>query len=303
MSFHIYYNDRKYTRLKIFFSPEFTGAFFYKILELIEFPLSEREDVLFRFAITELVTNAIRASKEQGVEMNVRIEFSIFNTVLRVVVKDHALGFDKSILPFKIDEVITDPQVFSEKFIKYRQKHGDKRFGMGLLSAKMVMNELSIDFFDQNGEGAEWKGRGSVLGTVIRAAKKIDLREAAQRQDVERLRKSERFSLFVKIKINDNKDAYLVDLSLDGAKLLMFFKNGIKENDEITLTIKALDSNQTLPTIRTSVKWISETHAIIQIGVKYIIDNDFPLKDLMNYIAQRNKNPFKLQEMVYIEGS
>jgi anti-sigma regulatory factor (Ser/Thr protein kinase) len=303
MSFHIYYNDRKYTRLKILFSPEFTGAFFYKILELIEFPLSEKEDVLFRFAITELVTNAIRASKENGVEINVRIEFSVFNDDLRVVVKDHAMGFDKEILPFKINEAIGNPQVFSEKFIKYREKHSDKRFAMGLLSAKMVMDEFSIDFFDQNGEGAEWKGRSSVLGTIIRATKKIDVTEAVQRQNVARLRKSERFSLFVKIKINGDQDAYLIDLSMDGAKLLMFFKNGIKEDDVITLSIKGLESNQNLPVIRASVKWISEIHAIVQVGVKYIIDSDFPLKDLMNYIAQRNKNPLKLQEMVYIEGS
>jgi len=303
MSYHIYYNDRKYTRLKILFSPEFTGAFFYKILELIEFPLSEKEDVLFRFTITELVTNAIRASKENNVEMNVRIEFSIFNTILRVVVQDYGLGFDKSVLPFKIDEAISNPQVFSEKFMKYREKHSNQRFGMGLLSAKMVMDELSIDFFDKNDEGIEWQGKGSVLGTIIRATKKIDLEEVTQRQDVDRLRKSERFSLFVKIKINDTKDAYLVDLSLDGAQLLIFFNDGIKEDDEIILSIKGLDSNQTLPQIRASVKWISENHAIIQIGVKYIIDNDFPLKDLMNYIAQRSKNPSKLQEMVYIEGS
>ncbi|MBN1799056.1 MAG: ATP-binding protein [Spirochaetales bacterium] len=303
MSYHIYYNDREYTRLKILFSPEFTGAFFYKILELIEFPLSEKEDVLFRFAITELVTNAIRASKENKVEINVRIEFSIFNAELRVVVKDYGLGFDKSMLPFKINEVISDPQVFSEKFIKYREKHGNQRFGMGLLSAKMVMDEFSIDFFDKNGEGVEWKGEGSVMGTIIRGTKKIDLAEVAQRQDVARLRKSERFSLFVKIKVNDSKDAYLVDLSLDGAQILMFFNDGIEKDDEITLSIKGLDTHQKLPTIRASVQWMSEVHAIIQIGVKYIIDNDFPLKDLMNYIAQRNKNPFKISEMVYIEGS
>jgi anti-sigma regulatory factor (Ser/Thr protein kinase) len=303
MSYHIYYNDREYTRLKILFSPEFTGAFFYKILELIEFPLSEKEDVLFRFAITELVTNAIRASKENKVEINVRIEFSIFNKELRVVVKDYGLGFDKSMLPFKINEVISDPQVFSEKFIKYREKHSNQRFGMGLLSAKMVMEEFSIDFFDKNGEGVEWKGEGSVMGTIIRGTKNIDLAEVAQRQDVARLRKSERFSLFVKIKVNDSRDAYLVDLSLDGAQILMFFNDGINKDDEITLSIKGLDTHQKLPTIRASVQWMSEAHAIIQIGVKYIIDNDFPLKDLMNYIAQRNKNPFKISEMVYIEGS
>jgi anti-sigma regulatory factor (Ser/Thr protein kinase) len=299
----IYYDDRGYTRLKILFSPEFSGAFFYKILELIEFPLSEKEDVLFRFAITELVTNAIRASKENNVDMSVRIEFSIFNDFLRVVVQDHGRGFDTCLLPFKIDEDIKDRNVFSGKFLKYREKHGHKRFGMGLLSAKMVMDELCLNFFDHNGEGAVWKGNDSVLGTIIRASKRIDLEKSSTRRNVERLRKSERYSLFVKIRVNDNKDAYLVDLSLDGAKLLMFFNEDIKENDEITLGLKDLDGKQTLPIIRANVKWIAEMHAIYQIGVKYIIDNDFPLKDLMNYIAQRSRNPSKLQEMVYIEGS
>jgi anti-sigma regulatory factor (Ser/Thr protein kinase) len=303
MSNLIYYDDRGYTRLKILFSPEFSGAFFYKILELIEFPLSEKEDVLFRFAITELVTNAIRASKENSVDMSVRIEFSIFNDILRVVVQDHGRGFDASLLPFKIHETMADRDVFSEQFLKYREKHGHKRFGMGLLSAKMVMDELCLDFFDKNGEGAVWRGTGSVLGTIIRASKRIDLAKSAARQDVERLRKSERYSLFVKIKVNHTKDAYLVDLSLDGAKLLMFFNEDIKENDEITLSLKDLDGKQTLPVIRAGVKWVTEVHAVYQIGVKYIIDSDFPLKDLMNYIAQRSRNPSKLQEMVYIEGS
>jgi anti-sigma regulatory factor (Ser/Thr protein kinase) len=303
MDYYIYYNGHAYSRLKILFSPEFSGAFFYKILELIDFPLSEKEDVLFRFAVTELVNNAIRASKENEVEVNVRIEFSIFGSVLRLVVQDHALGFDKNILPFKIENGTNNPEVFSEKFIKYREKHGHQRFGMGLLSAKMVMDELSINFFDQNGEEVVWRGKGSVVGTIIRAVKKIDLAEIAQRQNIARLRKSERFNMFVKIKVNSSKDAYLVDLSLDGAKILMFFNDGIKENDEITLSIKGLDSATILPVIRASVKWISESHAVIQMGIKYIIDNGFPLKDLMNYIAQRNKNPRKLQEMVYIEGS
>ncbi len=303
MDYYLYYNDRSYSRLKILFSPGFSGAFFYKILELIDFPLSEKEDVLFRFAITELVTNAIRASKENKVEMSVRIEFSIFNDILRVVVQDYARGFDKSSLPFDIDKRLHDGNMLSEKFLKYREKHGHTRFGMGLLSAKMVMDELCLDFFDKNGEGAAWKGDGSVQGTIIRGSKKIDLQESVQRQDVARLRKSERFSLFVKIKVGDTKDAYLVDLSLDGAKLLMFFNEGISENDILNLSIKGLDDKMPLPAIRARVKWITEVHGVHQMGVKYIIDNDFPLKDLMHYIAQRGRQPSKLQEMVYIEGS
>jgi len=102
MSYHIYYNDRKYTRLKILFSPEFTGAFFYKILELIEFPLSEKEDVLFRFTITELVTNAIRASKENNVEMNVRIE------LCRITV----WGLIKACCPLKLMKLSAIPRYF-----------------------------------------------------------------------------------------------------------------------------------------------------------------------------------------------
>ncbi|MBN1525882.1 MAG: ATP-binding protein [Spirochaetales bacterium] len=298
---YLSYNDNFYSQLKIEFSPKLNASMFFRILELVEFPLSPDENTVIKFALTELVTNSIRALHEINSSREIQIAFEINDNYLRFSIIDHAGGFDLARLPYSLEKSINKLNVLADDFQTYRKKHSFKRFGIGLISAKLVFDAFHLSFFDDHENPAPWNGVGSVAGTKITAAKKIDP-NYQEHAEIPFMRKTKRYSIFLKAKIDMNNDAYLINISESGAQFLVFKENGYKEGGRISLEILSEHGNDKNMTCDAVIRWIDPGNKIVQLGSEFIITPEFPKKDLEKFIKKIEQEPKLIPGLVVIEG-
>ena len=113
---YIVYKGNCYTELFIHFSPKLNGSDFFKILELIDFPVKESDNIILRYALTELVTNSLRALHERKIDKEVSVDLMVSGNFLKIIVTDFGGGFDLSILPIDINDESKKPDFTSLKF-------------------------------------------------------------------------------------------------------------------------------------------------------------------------------------------
>ena len=70
-------------------------------------------------------------------------------------------------LPYDPTGSLDDVDVASVSFSEYTEKHGQSRFGMGLLIAKRGCPNFRLSFTDSEGKETPWRGEGSVRGTAV----------------------------------------------------------------------------------------------------------------------------------------
>ncbi len=304
---YIVYKGNCYTELRIHFSPKLNGSDFFKILELIDFPVKESDNILLRYALTELVTNSLRALHERKIEREVSVELTISGNYLKIVVKDFGGGFDLSILPIDINDESKKPDFTSLRFQEYRERHGFNRFGIGLVSAKIALDAFHIVFIDGEGKECPWLGEGSVAGTRITAAKRMTkVEKTAEVKTAEAgtyVRRLQRHSVFTKAVVNNSIDGYLIDVSKEGAKLLLLNRDGLVQGGIISVQVDGAVGSERKMVFCAVVRWLEQEKAFWQIGSEFVRDASFPREAVEKLVKAVNQDPRRLGGLVVIEGT
>jgi anti-sigma regulatory factor (Ser/Thr protein kinase) len=136
-------------------------------LESIHFPdfVSDAENI--KYAVLELISNSLRAHRENKVDKQVIAVFRAADTKVDIEVKDFGGGFDPGSLPYPLEAAPESIDETSEAFDEYQKKHKYLRFGMGLLVTKKTFPFFQVIFFDEKEQQVQW-GEREVIGTVIR---------------------------------------------------------------------------------------------------------------------------------------
>jgi len=270
-------------------------------MEMVELPLSAEENTIIKFALAELVNNSVRALHERKSEKDVVVSFEMSDNFIKVGIHDFGGGFDVKKLPHSLEKTVENVNMHAEEFQRYREKHGFKRFGIGLVSAKMVFDAFRLAFIDSECREIPWKGEGSVSGTSIIAAKKtgkINKKEEA----VSVMRRIRRQSIFARARINEIENAFLLDISENGAHLLVFEENGFKEGGPVKLEILVDEKKKKSLVCDAIIRWIDRGSEIIRIGSEFVKNESFPEKDLRSFLDTMENEPKLVPGLVYIEG-
>lgn len=116
----------------------------------VQLPLSSSLNDNAIYAILELINNSLRACREGSASKPIVINFGISAEELLITITDWGGGFDISSLPFDLSEDPESIDLQGEAFQVYRQKHGYKRFGMGLYVTRKTFTSFRISFFDES---------------------------------------------------------------------------------------------------------------------------------------------------------
>jgi signal transduction histidine kinase len=146
----------------------------------ISLPESPIDDNLIRVSLLEVVSNSLRAHREHGILDPIFVEIIGFNRVVTIRVEDKGRGFIPPRLPYSLTDRIEDIDLMSVPFKRYREKHKNQRFGMGLYIARKTFHRFDLDFIDRVGQVVPWFS-GRVAGTRI--VVEIDYRKTVKGND------------------------------------------------------------------------------------------------------------------------
>ncbi len=128
-------------------------------------PIGVNHD-LIGFALLELISNSIRAHRERSVLEPVMVTFTASDEELAITVLDAGRGFNPSLLPYDLEASIDTVDLMGDAFAAYRDRNGNRRFGMGIYSVKKIFPRFSLTFIDRAGQPCPWYS-GIVKGTRI----------------------------------------------------------------------------------------------------------------------------------------
>ena len=202
-------------RLQLQFAPNCASEDICDAMERLQLPLANEDAFCTRYALMELVSNAVRASRDRAAVVPVCVEIWLDGNRMRFKVSDAAGGFDLSLLPYDFTGSDEEVDLVSDAFDSYRKASNFKRFGLGLLLSRRAADEFRLRFVDAKGKPAPWKGEGSVYGTVITFSKGTS--RAGEVQARERRRYPRRAS-YAKAQA-DRALAYVRDFSEAGARI------------------------------------------------------------------------------------
>ncbi len=173
---YIKYNGKKYRSVLIRLSSktdfseildEFHNLFFNGI--------DEKKLENIRYSLLELVNNSIRAHKEMKSDELITLRFSMEEREILTILEDRGGGFDKSRLPYDLDQDVHDIDINDDSFMAYREEHGYHRFGMGLLVTKRTFDSFVLKFIDSGGELTSDFNKGETAGTHIELRSRLKI--------------------------------------------------------------------------------------------------------------------------------
>ena len=222
--------------MRIVFEPDTPLSAVSETIRSLDLPTTAKCKSTLEFALAEVLLNALRASAGQGVEEPCVAEILDDGESVTVKLEDAAGGFDVKELPYDFSAEAEEVEVDAEALDRYRAKHDDRRFGLGLLLTRGIVDDFSLIFIDAAGREVPWQGKGSVHGTRVQ----FRLKHAKERAD---RRQSRRRRARASATIGGGLKAQVCDLSLEGARLV-FVSRPIPQFDEtydvrITLAGKA----------------------------------------------------------------
>jgi anti-sigma regulatory factor (Ser/Thr protein kinase) len=184
MGSYIVFRSRSVKSLSLSFSP---AAEFRSVVDTfgeIEYPRLPVNSDLVSFALLELVSNSIRAHREQRVTEPVAVTLNAAGEEFHVVVLDSGRGFDPSRLPYDLAAPVTDVDIMGDAFAAYRDVHGGSRFGMGLYVAKKTFPRFSLEFVDAHEQPCPWFS-GAIKGTRIELGLPLALDSSLEQTEAE----------------------------------------------------------------------------------------------------------------------
>lgn len=166
MSAVLAFREKNLIRLKISIFIHARFQEIYTVFNEIVFPFNHSERDTYTYAVLELVNNSLRAHREKDSSRPVEVTFRAQSGSIEIAVEDRGGGFDPARLPYDLDQDVSSIDLHGEAFQRYRQKHDNSRFGMGLYIAKRAFTGFSLEFIDEEGELVDW-GSSNVAGTRI----------------------------------------------------------------------------------------------------------------------------------------
>ena len=161
------------SRVRLSFSNDCSSDAIFDALQNLVLPLGEESVICMRYALVELVANAVRASRDHHALTPVRLTIWSEDDQFRFELIDHAGGFDPAILPYDFYGSADAINLESDTFDAYRARNGHRRFGIGLVMARRAVEDFRLDFLDADGCEREWASDGSIKGTVVRFSMKM----------------------------------------------------------------------------------------------------------------------------------
>jgi anti-sigma regulatory factor (Ser/Thr protein kinase) len=170
---YIDFRTKSYVKLDFSFPPGSEFSDILRTLYDLRFPRMGIPNELIVFAAMELLSNSLRAHREKGIAEPVQISFSVDGGLLRCEVLDQGGGFDPNQLPYDLFQPIELIDIMSEKFLTYRHRYQNSRFGLGLFVVKGTFPEFKIVFIDRDNNVKPWYS-GQVRGTLVKLAIPIE---------------------------------------------------------------------------------------------------------------------------------
>jgi anti-sigma regulatory factor (Ser/Thr protein kinase) len=161
------FQDRSSDRIALAINPRGDFREVLKSIDSVCFPDFVSNPDNLRFAVLELISNSLRAHRESGADEAISVEFRCRDRHIEVEIRDFGGGFDPARLPYDLAADPAGVNHNSAAFEEYRERHKNRRFGMGLLVARKTFPGFSLGFFDRQHRAVSW-GEASVWGTLIR---------------------------------------------------------------------------------------------------------------------------------------
>jgi anti-sigma regulatory factor (Ser/Thr protein kinase) len=163
------FQNRQSEQVTVTIHPEADFREILKTLESITFPDFVVNAENIKYAVLELISNSLRAHRENRIDKQVVAVFRAEDTKVDIEVKDYGGGFDPGRLPYPLETPADRVDLTSDAFEAYQEKHRYTRFGMGLLVTKKTFPRFQVIFFDEEGQPVRW-GEREVTGTVVRVS-------------------------------------------------------------------------------------------------------------------------------------
>jgi len=144
----------------------------------IKYPPTGVADEQLTFVIMELLSNAMRAHRENGMLEPIITEMISTGEQLLIIISDRGGGFDPARLPYKIEQDVACIDIMSDSFVRYREQHSNSRFGMGLVATRKVFPLFKLAFVDEDSNEHAWPS-DKIVGTMITLGIPL-LRQGAQ---------------------------------------------------------------------------------------------------------------------------
>jgi anti-sigma regulatory factor (Ser/Thr protein kinase) len=160
------FRDTERTALRFLIKPSAPFEEILKSFSEIRYPDTEIADEQITFAILELVSNSIRAHQEKNSSESVVVEIRCEGAALQVEIQDVGGGFDPSLLPYSFDDPVSTLNMMSPAFLSYRERHGNQRFGMGLVAVRKLFPGFKLAFVDGEMNPVDWPSE-VIVGTRI----------------------------------------------------------------------------------------------------------------------------------------
>lgn len=106
----------------------------------IQFPVMSH----IHSALLEVIHNAVRAHREQGISDEVSVKITVYHEELSIIITDKGGGFNLESLPCSAESPIDINKIQS-----HRKQYHHRRFGMGLIMVQRIFPSFSIHFYNE----------------------------------------------------------------------------------------------------------------------------------------------------------
>lgn len=182
MTPYLEYRKVKSLDLALSFAPTLEFREIVEAVQAVQLPPLPVNQELAAFSVLELLSNSVRAHRERGIREEIRLRYYLKSDSLEIEILDAGRGFDPSRLPYSLDDRPETVDPTSAPFMEYRMRHGDGRFGMGLLAARRTFPFFSLSFVDKSLQPCPWysglvRGTKIVLSLPLASAASVELEE------------------------------------------------------------------------------------------------------------------------------
>jgi anti-sigma regulatory factor (Ser/Thr protein kinase) len=246
-------------RTRLVFGPGTSPSAICKGVQALDLRLPHNLKFAVQYAIEETATNAVRASAEKLVSEPVIVEMLDDGRSIRVTVQDAAGGFDVKALPYDFAANAEEVDVNSEAFERHRAKYGERRFGLGLLTARSMVKDFSLAFVDAAGRETTWRGEGSVHGTCVSFRVERD----------ENQRSTSRHPVAAAAAMQDGLRAHVCDLSLGGAALVITTNPAPRLDEVYQLRLAIADEPALEAKVSAKISRVERVGACFRVGAEF----------------------------------
>ena len=260
-------------RTRIVFQPGTSTPAVIRTVQSLDLGLNARTRFMVEYGVTEIVFNALRATIERGLDTPVVTDILDSADEVNIKVEDAAGGFDTKVLPYDFAGDVGDVDIDFDAFDEYSAHHDRRRFGLGLLTVRGMMDSFSLAFIDTSGRETPWQGPGSVHGTRVQ----FSLRRAA---DSPERRREPRHVTSGCATLDGRFKAHIHDFSISGLRLV-FLRKPLPQLDEVYDAHIVLENGEPLEAnLRMRIARAEKREAWYDVGGEFIDADDAAVRQI-----------------------